>query len=50
MAAWWTLEHQSDLAVLQPVDEPDLPQRMLPVERQGDQVGDQLGELGHAAG
>ena len=44
------LAEHGDAAVLEPVDEPHLPERVAAVERDGDEVADQLVELGHGAG
>ena len=49
MAAWCTFVSRPDLAVVEAVDDPHLPQRAGAVERDGDQLGGQVAHVGHVA-
>ena len=49
-STWWDLDRSGDPAVLEPLDEVDLPQRPVPVERPGHDPGDQLAQLVGATG
>ncbi|MDZ7733119.1 MAG: hypothetical protein U5R31_08380 [Acidimicrobiia bacterium] len=50
IAEWWTLVEQGDVAVLEPLDYPGLPQRASAVEWDRHEVRDQLGQLVLGAG